>query len=161
MIWTFSDPRVAVGDTHIDAACIHGPEYANGGVCSGIKYAGSTPALWAIWFSDEDMANWSDSVGFASAVDDNAQWRTDSTNLTSSWTARRWLPQEERSALYYQNEYRFTAGDVVNTYSLSYLAVEFYSLTLQKESLTLLGALSGLGSNALALTASLILLTNY
>ena len=131
MAWTFSGPQVAVDNENIDAACIHGAEYAGGGFCSGIKYYGSVPNFWAIWFSDEDMTNWTDTVGFASAVDDIAQWRTDTSDLTSTWTAKRWLPKEERSALYYQNEYRFTAGDLVNSYSLSFKSVEFYTLKLQ------------------------------
>ena len=72
MIWSFSNPIVDAADDHIDAACIYGEEYADGGFCSGIKYTSTTPAIWAIWFSVEDMTNWTDSVGFASAVDDNA-----------------------------------------------------------------------------------------
>ena len=140
LIWNFSGPQVTVSNDAIDAACIHGSEYAGGGFCCGIEYTNTTPSLWAIWFSDDDFDNWTDSVGFASAVDDTAQWRIeDGADYASSWTAKRWMPKEQRSELYYQNEYRFTSGDKVDTYSLEFNSVTFYTRKSQ-QTITLTGA---------------------
>ena len=83
MLWNFSGPKVIAADDHIDAACIYGQEYAKGGFCAGIKYSLISPVMWAIWFSDDDFENWTDTVGFASAVDDTEQWRTESDSFES------------------------------------------------------------------------------
>ena len=121
MTWSFSGPIVTPADQHIDAACIYGEEYANGGFCSGIKYSDTTPALWAVWFSGEDVKTWTNATGFANAVDDSANWRTaEDADFTTSWLAQRWLPKDQTSALYYENEYRFTAGDKVAAYSFRF-----------------------------------------
>ena len=45
MIWSFTNPKVPTGDGNIDAACMQGKsgsgnDYAKGGFCCGIKYAG-------------------------------------------------------------------------------------------------------------------------
>jgi len=37
-----------------------------------------------------------------------------------SWTVNRWLPKEQRSVEFYQNEYRFKAGDVIKAFSYTY-----------------------------------------
>ena len=79
MSWTFTTPTITPADNAIDAVCIHGKVYAEGGFCSGINYTGTTPAMWAVWFSDQDVDTFSQSIGLADAVDDKENWRrTDS-----------------------------------------------------------------------------------
>ena len=64
-------------------------------------------------FEDFTTAN-----GFnVDGVLDTANWRTDDTNFTVTWTVNRWLPKEQRSKDYYVNEYRFTTGDIITTYT--------------------------------------------
>ena len=126
MVWTFSNPKVPADNHHIDSVCIWGETYAGGGFCSGIKYAGFTPALWAIWFTDEDMEQWTQAAGLAGSVDDIAQWRTSETNFTSSWSVSRWLPKEARNANYYKNEYRFSSGETVKVFSMTYTNENLY-----------------------------------
>ena len=129
MVWTFSNPKVATGDGNIDAACIQGvtsaaSDYANGGFCCGIKYIGgfsSQPNLWAIWFTSDQYKAFAAATGFESSTDDSANWRTDATSFTVSWSVNRWLPKEERSAAYYVNEYRFESGDQVGAFTYKHV----------------------------------------
>ena len=159
MVWTFTNPVVAVAANHIEGVCIQGQEYADGGFCSGIIYKETTPSIWAIWFSDTDMTNFSQSIGFADAVDDIENWRrTDSlTTFDQTWTASRWLPKEARNEAYYNNEFRFTSGDSVETFALTYTSDQLYQLNLQ-QTLTLTGAISGVSNVAFALVASFAVL---
>ena len=122
MIVTFIDPTVAYGDGHIDAACIYGNSYAGGGFCTGIKYVSSSvsiqPQIWAVWFTDEQYQNFTNENGFSLGVDDTANWRTEDSNYTISWTVKRWLPREPIAGnIPYVNEYRFSAGDPITSYS--------------------------------------------
>lgn len=124
MTWTFNNPVVAQGDGNIDAACIEGidgtDKYSDGGWCVGIKYEGSfssQPDLWAVWFTAQEMTDFTASVGFDLSYDDTDNWRTEATSFTVTWEVMRWLPKEERSVDYYDNEYRFSAGMKVKPYT--------------------------------------------
>jgi len=71
-----------------------------------------------------------------------------------SWTTSRYLPKEERSVDYYENEYRFTAGDVVQVYTYK---VDSGSISGDwKQQVTLAGAVSGVVA-AVASTAAVTL----
>ena len=109
MTWTFANPSIAAADGHIDAACIYGADYAQGGFCNGIIYDSSNdPEVWAVWFSTDDFDGWNEAVGFSSSVVDTQNWRLeDGYDLTTAWTIKRWLPIEARNADYYSSEYRF------------------------------------------------------
>lgn len=124
MEWTFTNPVVASGDNNIDAMCIQGKltsddqatadlqPYADGGFCCGIKYIGSfsqQPELWAVWFTEEELADWAASTGFSESTSDTENWRdeSDSATYTTNWKVYRWLPKEQRSSAFYVNEYRF------------------------------------------------------
>lgn len=135
MVWTFSEPAVAVADQNIDAACIMSGKadaasnlpsaatdgwYSDGGFCCGIKYSGtfsSQPEIYAVWFSQAQYDDWSATLGFSEGVDDTANWRTDETSYTVSWDVERWLPKQQRSVEFYQNEYRFTKGDWIKRFT--------------------------------------------
>mmetsp|Transcript_26269 Transcript_26269/g.35067 ORF Transcript_26269/g.35067 Transcript_26269/m.35067 type:complete len:81 (-) Transcript_26269:300-542(-) len=66
-------------------------------------------------------------TGFSKATDDTANWRTDATSFTVSWTVKRWLPKEERSSEYYVNEFRFEAGDTVGAFTYKHVPDTKYS----------------------------------
>ena len=56
MLWTFDTPAVAAADKNIDAVCINGDGYSNGGFCCGIKYTGALspqPEMWARWVTPD------------------------------------------------------------------------------------------------------------
>jgi hypothetical protein len=106
MVWTFSEPAVAVADGNIDAACIMSgvadaaskvaTSTSDGGFCCGIKYSGtfsSQPEIYAVWFTKALYDDWSASNGFSAGADDTANWRTDETSYTVSWDVERWLPK--------------------------------------------------------------------
>ena len=147
MEWVFVSPAEPQGDQHIDAVCILGAtedmatqtdntvETSQGGWCCGIQYTGAfsaSPGLWAIWASDTVFDEFSSSQGLgagtADVVDDVENWRTDETSFTTTFSANRWLPQEERSVEYYTNEYRYTANDVVQVYTYKYNTDDLYRL---------------------------------
>lgn len=52
------------------------------------------------------------------------------------------MPQEERSVEYYTNEYRFTAGDIVQVYTYKYNSDDLYRLTWDKSVTLVMGATS-------------------
>ena len=58
MVWTFYDPHLIAADGNVDAGCIHGVDYADGGFCVGVKYTNTTPKFWAVWFTDDDFNGW-------------------------------------------------------------------------------------------------------
>ena len=119
MVWTFTEPAVAVADGNIDAVCIMGgatvgaydaSSYSDGGFCCGIKYSGdfsAQPEIYAVWFSKALYDDWTAALGFSEGVEDTTNWRTDDTSYTVSWDVNRWLPKEQRSVEFYTNEYRF------------------------------------------------------
>ena len=86
MVWTFTEPAIAVADGNIDAACIMGgatagtgvydvSDYSDGGFCCGIKYQGdfsAQPEIYAVWFSKAIYDDWTASTGFSTGVDDTA-----------------------------------------------------------------------------------------
>ena len=76
------------------------------------------------------MVDWSASTGFSLSYDDTENWRTDATSFTVTWTVSRWLPKEERSVDYYDNEYRFASGDKVTPYAYSYTPNALYVKTV-------------------------------
>ena len=170
MAWTFVNPRVTTGNGHIDAACIYGKneagtiKYSGGGFCCGIKYVGSfssQPEIWATWFTDAQFEDFTTAVGFKDGVDDTANWRTDDTNFTVTWTVNRWLPKEQRSKEYYVNEYRFTIGDTITTYTYQYTSDTLYGKVLKKSDMVLAGALDGIYYSALTIAALTIALISF
>lgn len=114
--------------------------------------------MWAIWFSADDLDNWTTSLGFLTQVDDTANWRTTETAFSVTWTVNRWMPKQERSVEYYTNEYRFSAGDTVIPYTYSYTTDLQYQKAFQPV-VTIAGAMGGL-MHSLVLTASTVLLLN-
>jgi len=52
-------------------------------------------------------------LGFSASTIDTANWISETSSFTVSWSVRRWMPKEERAANYYVNEYRFEAKDEV------------------------------------------------
>ena len=44
-----------------------------------------------------------------------------------SWEVRRWLPKEQRSVDFYQNEYRFKTGDTIKSFAYTYTTDNLYS----------------------------------
>ena len=172
MAWTFVNPRVTTGNGHIDAACIYGKntagtlKYSGGGFCCGIKYVGSfssQPEIWATWFTDEQFEDFTNAVGFSAGVSDTDNWRTEDTNFTVTWTVNRWLPKEQRSKEYYVNEYRFTAGDTITTYTYQYTSDTLYTKVQKTDigssgDLVLGGAFEGFYYSALFIAASTLAL---
>lgn len=139
MVWTFSEPAVAVADGNIDAACImsgaasdtskDATADSDGGFCCGIKYSGtfsSQPEIHAVWFSKTQYDDWSATYGFSTGADDTANWRTDDTSFTVSWDVERWLPKQQRAVEFYQNEYRFTKGDWIKPFTYQYTSDNLY-----------------------------------
>jgi len=161
MTWTFVTPAETQGDGNIDAVCILGAtepmdsqdentvETSKGGWCCGIKYEGTfspKPDLWAVWASDEVFDAFTTSEGLGGSdggvVEDTDNWDTEETVFTTTFTADRFLPQEERSVEYYTNEYRFTAGDIVQVYTYKYNSDDLYRLTWDKSVTLVMGATS-------------------
>ena len=163
MLWTFSQPAVTAADKAIDAVCINGDKYSNGGFCCGIKYSGALspqPEMWAKWVAPSEFKDFSASTGFDASVNDKDNWRTKDTSFTVTWTANRWLPKEQRSTDYYVNEYRFTAGQSVTTYTYVYGTVDKtgHKLDVGKQAVTLESGLSGVSFVAAILVSSCTML---
>lgn len=123
MTWEFTGPTVAAVENNIDSVCILGAshkiveqtdaavtyDYSNGGFCVGITYTGefaAVPQVWAVWIDETDFNSLITS-GPSEVNSDEANW-TEVSNFDVSWTTSRYLPKEERSVDYYENEYRFT-----------------------------------------------------
>ena len=171
MVWTFSEPAVSIADGNIDAACIMGgatvgstdaSDYSNGGFCCGIMYSGdfsAQPEIYAVWFSKTLYDNWTAALGFSEGVNDTANWRTEDTSYTVNWSVNRWLPKEQRSVEFYQNEYRFAAGDIIKTFAYRYTTDALYekdeALT---NNFTLEGAFEILASTTLTLASAFMFL---
>ena len=134
MKWTFENPAItASANGAIDAACIKDEVFAVGGVCVGLEYTGSvsyTADKWAIWVSVENFANFSANTGLVGEVD-SEKWYVENnvTSFTDTFTFYRWLPVEEIDYRYYENEYRWYAGQHVQVYTYSSEDTTAWTLT--------------------------------
>ena len=171
MVWTFTEPAVAVADGNIDAVCIMGgatvgandaSSYSDGGFCCGIKYSGdfsAQPEIYAVWFSKALYDDWTAALGFSAGVEDTANWRTDDTSYTVSWDVNRWLPKEQRSVEFYTNEYRFQTNDIIKTFTYTYTTDALYAKeVVQSDNFTLTGALETLASTAFTLASAFVIM---
>ena len=163
MTWTFIDPSFAREDGNLEAACIYGNIYVNGGFCSGVKMTKTGIEPLAVWFTFNDLEAWTRAIGFSNTVDDSPQWRLKRLDVAEKevWQSKRWLPREARNKNYYLHEYRFTKHDIVGVYRYTFDGVRLYDLQLKQE-ITLQGTAMGLSYASLAFGLScLYLLLNF
>ena len=104
----------------VNGACVYA-DYADGGWCVGTLYTGTvsyTANKWAQWSTKNNIDTFNPNKALV-GISDSDNWRLpegETFSGTGTFTLYRYMPKEQRSIEYYDNEYRFSAGSTVTAF---------------------------------------------